>query len=311
MKSVQKAAQYVKIEKKKFIFFTSFGVSLILFFVLGFLYQRYIVKQIDTSLNGSEIKEIHQNSIPADVKKRMSQNTSATISASLRLPILMYHYVEYVQDKNDKTRVSLDTLPTTLDAQVQTLKNAGYTFLTMSEVADVLDGKIKLASPSVALTFDDGYQDFYTDAYPILKKYNVKATNYVISGFLDHPNHLYTWQVREMSDSGIIEIGAHTVHHDWLKGKSLQEDTTETAQSKVVLEAITGKPVVSFAYPFGAFDAQSIDVIRGVGFRTATSTIPGIVQSNDNRYFLYRLRPGVRRGQDLLNWLNQSTFKPW
>ncbi len=270
------------------------------------LYAFYQANFYDSSLNGSEIKENQQQTIPQDVKRTINESFSP--QQTFRVPILMYHYVEYVQDKGDKIRISLNTTPFILEEEIKTLAAAGYTFMTSAELADALDKKTTLPQKPIVLTFDDGYRDFYTDVLPILKKYHVKATEYVIAGFLNRPNHLLDTQITEILQSGLVEIGAHTVHHVWLKGKPLKEVTDEVAQSKTILERQFHIPVVSFAYPFGAFDEQAVYVVKSVGFKTSVSTIPGIDASRSNRFFLFRLRPGARTGQVLLDFLQKQTF---
>lgn len=300
---------------------------LISILVLGIVagYKYYKDNFYDSSLNGSEIKEQQQNTIPQDVQQAVGNadksipiatasavpvaTKSATIQRQvpsvIHVPILMYHYVEYVKDKGDKIRISLNTLPSALEQEIKTLTEAGYTFMTNSELSDTLDGKSSLPPKPILLTFDDGYRDFYTDAYPILKKYHTKATQYVISGFLNSSNHLTSSQLQEIAKDGLVEIGAHTVHHIWLKGQSLKTVSNEVFQSRETLEKLINKPVISFAYPFGAFDEQAVQVVKDAGFRSAVSTIPGVDQRQEYRFFLYRLRPGGRTGQSLLDWLNQ------
>ncbi len=295
----------------------------LLVITIGFLsftlYKYYLENYYDSSLNGSEIKEVLQQTIPQDVQQalhKVEQTLKAPVAStsaiqlpvSVRVPILMYHYVEYVQDKGDKTRILLNTTPYTLEQEIKTLSEAGFTFMTNAELANVLDGKGRLPPKPILLTFDDGYRDFYTDAYPILKKYHAKATQYVIAGFLNRSNHLLTAQLQEIARDGLVEIGAHTVHHVYLKGRSLKDVSNEVFQSRVMLEKLSNKEVISFAYPFGAFDEQAIQVVKDAGFKSATSTIPGIDQKQEYRYFLYRLRPGGRTGQSLLNWLTQTNF---
>lgn len=269
----------------------------------GFFF--YKANYYDTSLNGSEMKETQQHTVPLDVQQTLKQLSELT---TFRVPILMYHYVEYVQDKNDKSRISLSTTPYTLEQEIKTLADADFTFMTNAELSEVLDGKASLPKKPILLTFDDGYRDFYTDAYPILKKYHAKATQYMIAGFLNNKNHLTTAELQEIAKDNLVEIGAHTVHHLWLKGRFLKNVSNEVLQSKIMLEKLINKPVLSFAYPFGAFDAQAIKVVENAGFKSAASTIPGIDQKQNQRYFLYRLRPGGRTGKALLDWLNQDKF---
>jgi len=285
--------------------------------LLGFVWIGF-VRQQDVAyrkLLGDERVEVQQNTVPADVRRWVNEggvlgvNTKDTFAIQalpkqIRVPILMYHYVEYVKDKGDTIRQSLSLGPHTFEDEVKTLTDAGYTFMTNAELADALSGKIPLPTKPIVLTFDDGYRDFYTDVYPILKKYHAKATAYIISGFLGYPNNMSSSQVAEIAHGGLVEIGAHTVHHAWLKGLPGKSLTCEVDQSKKTLELLTGKPVVSFAYPYGVFDVQAIQALAAAGFTSAVSTVPGIDQYQTHRYFLYRLRPGGRVGKSLLSWLD-------
>ncbi len=246
--------------------------------------------------------------LPADVKKQI---LTASPSATFRVPILLYHYVEYVQDKKDTIRESLNIDPYTFEQQVITLKNAGYTFMTAKELGDVLDGKMQLPKNPILLTFDDGHWDFYTDVLPILKKYNIKATAYIISGFIGGSDFMSMSQLQGVEDSNLVDVGAHTVHHYSLRHLSLTTVENEVDMSKEWLEKMYHKPVVSFAYPNGSFDDQAVQVVKNAGFKTAVSTVPGILQNQTNRYFLYRLRPGHRIGVQLLTWLSEDSFRPF
>ncbi|MBI4089642.1 MAG: polysaccharide deacetylase family protein [Candidatus Levybacteria bacterium] len=225
---------------------------------------------------------------------------------SLAVPILIYHYIEYVKDEKDTIRKSLNTNPYLFTNQVETLRNAGYTFITASDLIDILEGKIRPPKKPVLLTFDDGYQDFYTDAFPILRRYNVKAVVYVVSGFLDMSNYLSTLQLKEIAKSGLVEIGAHTVHHLALKGLNSELAKSEIEESKKTLERLIDTPVVSFAYPDGSFDKTIEKLIQEAGYRSATTTLHGLEVNMDNRFALYRLHPGDKTGNLLLNFLAQK-----
>lgn len=230
----------------------------------------------------------------------------ATPLESISVPILIYHYVEYVQDQQDTIRKSLNIIPYTFIKQVETLRNAGYTFVTASELIDILDGKIRLPQRPVAITFDDGYRDFYTDVFPILKKYNVKVTAYIVSGFLDKPNYMFTPQLKEVARSGLVEIGAHTVHHYSLRGLNPQVAKYEIEESKKELEKLLGIPIVSFAYPDGSFDDQAIKLVKEAGFKSAVTAIHGFEINRENKYSIYRIHPGNKIGDSLLNSLEQK-----
>lgn len=219
------------------------------------------------------------------------------------IPILLYHYVEIVKDKNDTIRQSLDISPTVFEKQIQTLLTAQYIFLTSGEAAQITLGMMQAPVHSVVLTFDDGYQDFYTDVFPILKKYRVKATAYVVPGFLGKLNYMTAGEVQEIAESGLVEIGAHTMHHRNLKGMAYKYAYEEIWGSKTMLESLTGKPVVSFAYPYGAYDAQAQGIVEKTGFTSGTTTSEGFVTGDQNRFLLPRLRPAARTGEEFISYL--------
>ena len=236
----------------------------------------------------------------------VSEAPRITPLTSIVAPVLVYHYVEIVTDEKDTIRKSLNTPPYLFIKQIETLKNAGYTFITASELIDILDGKIKLIQKPVLITFDDGYRDFYTDVFPILKKYNIKATVYIVSGFLDKPNYMFTWQLKQIARSSLVEIGAHTVHHYSLKGLPSTLTKYEIEESKKNLEEIISTPVVSFAYPDGSFDEQTIKIVKESGFKSAVTTMHGFETNKENKYSIYRIHPGDKIGDYLINFLEQK-----
>lgn len=270
--------------------------------ITGFIY-RFVSLEIIPLLETSKTDVVK---LPLAIEKKFKKESQGL--ATFRVPILLYHYVEYVQDKRDTIRQSLDINPGVFESQVKTLSDAGYTFITARELGQVLDGKANLPKKPILLTFDDGHWDLDTDVLPILKKYHAKATAYIIPGFLGGSDFLSPDQLRDVIASGLVEIGAHTVHHVSLTNKFLPVVQYEVSQSKAMLEKDYHLLVVSFAYPGGAFDQQAINVVKNSKFSTAVSTIPGIAQSTANRFFLYRLRPGYLTGDSLLHYISQSTF---
>lgn len=274
--------------------------SLIILFLLGLVLGVWL-------LHNEQIKPVKESvkseskPLPRDIKKTLSE---ASPSAAIRVPILFYHYVEYVQDKKDTIRQSLDIIPRIFDAQVKTLSDAGYTFLTAHDLADIIDRKKVLPPKPVLITFDDGHWDLATDVLPILTKYHAHATAYIISNFIGKSDFLSDAQLRQVIQSGLVEIGSHTVHHTSLAKKLLTVVTNEVTGSKNELEKTYGIKIVSFAYPNGSFDQQAIGAVKKAGYLTAVSTVPGIEQSQANRFFLYRLRPGSRTGDVLLKYLD-------
>lgn len=282
----------------------------------------YIYKQFFPSSFTPDVNEVTQ--LPSDVKKieaqflkspnpktdpleeNLPKALGVPIPTSIRIPVLLYHYVEYVQDKGDKIRISLNIEPWILDNQIKTLKDAGYTFITPSDIPKIFEGKEFLPHKSIILSFDDGYRDFYTDAYPILKKYNVRAIEYIVPGFLDQHNNLTKNQLEEISKNGLIEIGDHTVYHTYLAGLNKDRVLDTVLKAKNDLETELNIKIVSFAYPYGAFDLNAIEAVKQAGLLTAVSTVPGVEINRENLFFIPRLRPGGRTGKNLLSWLDEQ-----
>lgn len=226
--------------------------------------------------------------------------TPVPVAWPKRIPILMYHYVEYVQDKGDTIRQSLAITPVTFSKQIETLLNAGYTFITARELGEMFDGKRNIPDKPILITFDDGYRDFYTDVYPIIQKYHVKATVYVISGFIGYKNYMNEDQIMVIAASGLVDIGSHTVHHMGLANAPREEIKKELIESKKELETRISTPVVSFAYPDGRYDDMAVQEVSASGYTTAVATKQGIDIGPDNRFALVRIRPGATIGADLL-----------
>lgn len=227
--------------------------------------------------------------VPEDVLRERIATKSAQ---SLRIPIILYHYIEAVDKTKDPGRYNLATSPYYLDKQISSLKNGGYTFLFARDVPTILGDNSKMPRQPVVLTFDDGYEDFYWQALPILKKYQARGTIYVITDFVGRTGYL-TWpELRQIRDSGLVEIGAHTLNHAYLKNIKPELAKAEIDDSKARLENELGIKIVSFAYPFGAFDSNALQIVKSAGYTNAVSVIPGVNQSENNLFYLFRLRSG-------------------
>jgi len=294
----RKIRRYVKRRPQKFnwnILFVCLAIVLTLFLMEGFKTRRERKPTVETAK--SEVKKL-----PAKVKKAIAKKP---VREAYNVPILMYHYVEYVKDTRDTIRQSLNITPDIFEEQVKTLSEAGYTFMTASELGEVIDHKSELPEKPVLLTFDDGHWDILTDIIPIFKKFKAQGTVYIITDFLNGSDFLTEEQLQRVIDSGVFEIGAHTVHHVSLSGKLPQTVKYEVEESKNFLEEKYNIWVNAFAYPNGALDLQAIKMVREAGFTTAVSTVPGVEVTSANRFALYRLRPGRRTGEELLNYLSQ------
>lgn len=214
----------------------------------------------------------------------------ATARDTTIIPILMYHYIRVVNDPKDQVGINLSVTPAAFAAQMQYLADRGYTTLTMREVHAILAGERPLPPKPIALTFDDGYRDFYTAAWPILQRHGFKATNYVVTNFIGWDAYM-TWpMLQELDASGQIEIGAHTRSHGDLRSQKPERRWDEIAGSKAILEEGLGRPVTTFCYPAGFYNDAALADVKRARFLTAVTTQAGTKQNLQWAYALPRIR---------------------
>ncbi len=227
-----------------------------------------------------------QNNLPA-----AESPATVTIAPDTRtvveVPILMYHHIRAYNDPNDKIGTNLSVPPENFIAQIKYLKDNGYSTITFSDL--LAFPTKKLVDKPVIITFDDGYNDAFANAYPALKQNGQVGVFYIISGFLGRPDFLTADQVKQMSDDN-MEIGSHTIDHPDLTTLGQAKLTNELTGSKSSLETIIGKTVTSFCYPSGQHNVTVDETVKQAGYLTATTTEAGIITTSTNKYALARLR---------------------
>lgn len=173
----------------------------------------------------------------------------------IRVPILMYHYISEVpaNDPDKALRASLSVAPPVFKRQMDYLKAVGYHTITFNQLFAALYYGAPLPARPVILTFDDGYEDAYTAAYPILQAHGYTGMFYIITGKVGWQGQM-TWdQLREMLANG-MQIGSHTIHHVNL-GRVYVNSPVQAEQevriSQMDLQNHLGIPIQQFCYPFG------------------------------------------------------------
>jgi peptidoglycan/xylan/chitin deacetylase (PgdA/CDA1 family) len=211
---------------------------------------------------------------------------------SITVPVLYYHYVGDNPNPADKARDSLSITPDRFEEEMAYLSNNGYNSVSLETLYNALKGNGGLPSKAVILTFDDGYKDFYFNAYPILRRYNIQATVFIPTGLMGTSYYL-TWdQIKEMQGSGIIHFEAHSVSHANLAGMSGEALKVQIEESKKQLEAQIGVPVNFFAYPYGASSPEAWQKVKDAGFLAAFGTWYSKVHSEGTIFNLPRERMG-------------------
>ncbi|MBE8954965.1 MAG: polysaccharide deacetylase family protein [Quinella sp. 2Q5] len=220
----------------------------------------------------------------ASVYKSQAQSAAEinAIAAGPKILVLNYHQVD---DKHSSLAVPVADF----DAQMKFLVDSGCVTITPDELYAGLNGELELPPRPVLITFDDGYIDNYTNAFPILKKYGLRATIFVIPAFTgQYPNYMNWDQLREM-ESGGVTIQSHTLTHPKLEELPDDEIRSELLNSKNLLEEQLGHPIEFMAYPTGTYNLHIAGIAQDLGYKGAFTIKYGIVDRGSNFFALERV----------------------
>lgn len=212
-------------------------------------------------------------------------------SWTLKVPILMYHYISEPPEDADKYRLDLSVSPQAFQQQMAFLAANGFNSINFEDLSRAIADKQELPLNPVIITIDDGYRDNYTNAFPILQEYGLTATIFLVTDMLDrgHPDYL-TWDmVKEMAAAG-IQFGPHTKSHPDLRGESRETIIWQILGSRETVAAHVGYLSRYFAYPSGRYDEDTISVLKELDFWGAVTTLGGKWHSFEDRYEWTRMR---------------------
>ena len=228
--------------------------------------------------------------------------------------ILMLHRV--VEQRSDvPEQRELEVTPKFLEQTIETYRHKGHLFVSIDEVYNIIKSSKRQKHPFVCLTFDDGYQDNYTSALPLLKRLNVPFAVYVTTGFIDNklPMWWYRCESRVQSQASLSNaevqqrersyphrqfglglndlvaldreplctIGAHTISHPRLDSLNIEEQKREIIDSKATLEQWLGHPIHHFSYPHGAYNKTTLQIVKETGFSTCLKAWGGATRRGE------------------------------
>lgn len=206
------------------------------------------------------------------------------ICRKMKVPVLAYHKIDF-PTPDVKIRGAF-TAPQKFERQIAYLKKKGFEFYTASELIKFYLERGEFPPLAVAITFDDGWKDNYLNAFPILKKYGVRATIFLVPAVLGKTTdeitadgegpreHLSETDVIEMSRDG-IEFASHSFSHKLFDRTSEAEIEFEVTESKKFIENLTQRECSTFAYPAGFFTDFAKRAIEKAGYAAAFSTVYG------------------------------------
>lgn len=216
---------------------------------------------------------------------------SGTYSLTVRVPILMYHYVSDPPEGADKYRVDLSVSPANFRAQLQYLADNGFTTIDLYELSLAITGKRSLPPKPVILTFDDGYLDQYRNAFPMLQEFGFTGTFFIVTEFVDAANPAYmSWEmIEEMAAAG-MHMEPHSRTHADLSEQPRDVLIWQILGSQETLAAHIGYTPRFFCYPGGRYDEDTIAILEELDFWGAVVTAGGKWHGFNDRYEWKRLR---------------------
>ncbi len=235
----------------------------------------------------------------------------AGVNASANhIPILLYHDVQqsYTEDK-----AVITVTPEKFDEHIYTLLINGYTPVSFEDVYNAANGKFTMPERPVIISFDDGYDTNYKYAYPVIMKYGVKATIFVVTDTvgktLKNSVHFDWNHAKEMQDSGLVSIYSHTLNHSDLMELDGFELERELRMSRYQIEKNLGTSCDVIAFPYGNFNSTVTEAARRAGYNvmaqvgeTGVNTLYNVKNSPLVRITVY----GSWSGQDLIDMINSN-----
>jgi peptidoglycan/xylan/chitin deacetylase (PgdA/CDA1 family)/SAM-dependent methyltransferase len=226
----------------------------------------------------------------------VTRTEAANARVTRSLPILMYHRIAV---DGPPALAPYRVAPAAFERQLAYLRRHGYRAIALDEwLAALASGDGRIEDRVVALTFDDAYRDFLTDAWPLLKRYGFTATLFVATDHvggraewdrgLGEPAPILGWdELRQLAAEGVA-FGAHSGSHPYLTWLAAAEMVAEGRRSKDALERGLGRPVNVMAYPYGDQDLPVRRAMAACGFAGAVTTAPGLSLLGDNPMALPR-----------------------
>jgi len=232
--------------------------------------------------------------------------TSKPITGTATVPVLMYHHIAVAGADADAIRRDLSVPPEAFAAQLSYLASNGYHPVSLSDLLDHLNTGRPLPPKPIVLTFDDGYVDNYTAAFPALQRHGFKGTFFLITDFAGHGEYMSWDQAREMSAAG-MHMESHTLDHPDLSMLPSDRLSRELVESRRALEAQLGTPVRYLSYPAGRYSPSVVRAAQQAGYLGAVTTAYGDVHKPGQPFEIARIRI---RGADTLEVFAQKVHGP-
>ena len=202
---------------------------------------------------------------------------------NIKIPVLIYHNFRTPIPYNEDV-YKLFSSQENFEENVKTLLDAGYTFVNLEDLYKYDNGEIGLPEKVMVITMDDGQIGCYTDAFPVLKKYNVPATIFIVNTLVGTPDYFSWEQAKEMYDTGLVKIHCHGYKHSEYSSvdKQVLIDDYEKSHKEIEEHLEDSDVQKIMAYPAGKSSAETIRTLKSIGFEVQVQTHYGTVNKSSS-----------------------------
>ena len=218
----------------------------------------------------------------------------------VNVPILLYHHIGFSLQGDTTYYIA----PDVFDRQMNLLYQWGYRTISVQLLVNAIKQGAELPPRPVLLTFDDGSETVYERALPIMQRYGFTGVSYVVHNYVGTTKYMSTDQIRALYTAG-WEVGSHSLSHTDLTTRPRRQ-MDEIVESRRRLESLLGIPILSFAYPFGTYDSDSLYYVHQAGYIAAMGLGKESRQGTKNLFYLYR--QAVKGSDDLRAF---ASYLPW
>lgn len=230
----------------------------------------------------------------------------------VKIPIILYHNFVLEVPEEDPGDFNYINTVQSFEENVKVLLERGYTVISMEELNEAYNGKIKLPEKPILIHFDDGYYSNYEYIYPILKKYNIKASIYIVTDSvgkeIDGARYLGWDECLEMQNSGLVEIYSHSKRHVFynkVPAKEIRDDVLESY--RVIEKNLGNKDFKAFVYPYGAYTNKTVKILKANGIDMQIYDLGMNYFATFNRDYIKRINiPCEMTGEEIIEEIENN-----
>ena len=234
--------------------------------------------------------------------------------ADIKIPILLYHNFVTEVPESDPDNFCYINTPQSFEENIEVLLQSGYTPISMKDLDEANNGNLKLPQKPIIITFDDGYYSNYEYIYPILKKYQIKASIFIVTDNIgkeiDNIRYLSWDNCLEMQSSGLVEIFSHSKRHifyDKVSIRTIRDDVLESY--KAIDDNLGKKDFKVFAYPYGAYTKGTVRTLKNNGIDMQLYDIVINNFKNLNKNYIKRINiPCQMTGKEIIEAIESNSI---